>query len=140
MRLLKIVMAILVTASMTLVAEAIAQTQGPPPEGQGPPHPSAQKPAREGEKILEGQVRSIDPSGTEIILTDGTKLVVPPGATLKPGVLTEGATVVASYREQNGSKVLTGLMLTEPSASPPTGPTSPRESPAGPPGSPPKRY
>jgi hypothetical protein len=129
MRMLKIVMAILVTASMTLVAEAIAQTQAPPPEGQRPPHPSAQNPAREGERILEGQVKSIDPSGTEIILPDGTKLVVPPGATLKPGVLTEGATVVASYREQNGNKVLTGLMLTEPSA-PPTGPTSPRESPA----------
>jgi hypothetical protein len=140
MRMLKILMAILVTASMTLVAEAIAQTQAPPPEGQRLPHPSAQTPAREGEKILEGQVRSVDPSGTEITLTDGTKLLVPPGATLKPGVLTEGATVVASYREQNGNKVLTGLVLTEPSASPPTEPRSPRESPAGPPSSSPKRY
>jgi len=48
------------------------------------------------EKRIEGQVRSINPSGTEIILTDGTRLVTPPGAALRPGALAEGSNVIAS--------------------------------------------
>jgi len=31
----------------------------------------------------------------------------PAGAVLKPGVVTEGVLVVASYREENGVKLLT---------------------------------
>ena len=74
------------------------------------------------EKKVEGQVKSVDPSGTEITLADGTKLTTPPRTALKPGVLAEGAIVVASYREENGKKVLTGLALKEtgePSTAPP---------------------
>src|SRR5437867_2054719 len=32
------------------------------------------------EKMLVGQVQSVDQTGTEITLTDGTKLLTPPGA------------------------------------------------------------
>jgi len=35
-----------------------------------------------------------------------TKLVTPPGPALRPGVVTEDMTVVASYREENGAKIL----------------------------------
>ena len=117
MGILKTLAAILVMASVTIAVEAVAQTQAPP-AGQRPP-PSVQLPPGE-DKIIEGEVRSIDPSGREITLTDGTRLITPPGATLKPGVLTEGMKVIASYREHNGNNVLTDLALKEPSASPPT--------------------
>jgi hypothetical protein len=50
-------------------------------------------------------------SRTAITLSDGTKLVTPAGAVLKPGVVTEGMLVVASYREANGTQVLTGLTV-----------------------------
>lgn len=128
----RVLIAILVTASASFAVEAIAQTQAPPPVGQKRPPPGAETPAQGEEKLVEGQVRSIDPSGTEIVLTDGTRLVVPPGATLRPGVLTEGTAVVATYREQNGNKVLTRLALKEPAASPPTAPREPSPAPPGP--------
>jgi hypothetical protein len=127
----RILIATLVTASSVFAVEAIAQMQTPPPAGQRPPPPGAETPVQGGEKLVEGQVKSIDPSGTEIILTDGTRLVVPQGATIRPGVLTEGTTVVARYREQNGSKVLTALALKEPAASPPTAPRQPSPTPPG---------
>ena len=62
----------------------------------------------------------------------GTRLITAPGATLTPGVLTEGMKVIASYREHNGNNVLTELALKEPSASPPTEPRAPGASPDGP--------
>ena len=93
------------------VAAALAQTQLPPPAGRSSPPPGATTPAPESENAVEGRIESIDPSRTAITLSDGTKLVTPAGAVLKPGVVTEGMLVVASYREENGGKVLTGLTV-----------------------------
>jgi hypothetical protein len=138
MGMLKILGAILMMGSVTFVAETMAQTQAPP-AGQRPPPPAAGTPAAK-EKIVQGEVKSVHPEGTEITLTDGTRLVAPPGAALRPGVLAEGMTVIASYREENGEKVLTELAVTEPSASPPTGPRSPGGPSTAPPSDPPKRY
>jgi hypothetical protein len=45
------------------------------------------------------------------MLSDGTKLATPPGSVLRPGVVTAGMVVVASYREENGVKILTGLAV-----------------------------
>ena len=104
MRTLTLLVAIL--ASVTFVAEAVAQTQVPPPAGQSSPPTGAQTPAQGEEKTVEGQVASVDSSRTEVTLTDGTKLVTPLGVAIRPGVLTEGMTVVASYTEENGEKVL----------------------------------
>jgi hypothetical protein len=140
MEIFKLLVAVLVTASGAFIGEAIAQPQAPPPAGQRPPPTGPQTPTRGEEKRVEGQVKSVHPSGTEIMLTDGTRLVTPPGAVLRPGVLAEGATVIASYREENGNKVLTDLELKEPSASPPTGPRTPGGPPAAPPSDSPKRY
>ena len=62
------------------------------------------------EKILVGRVQSVDESGTELTLADGTKLLTPPGGKLNPGALEEGMMVIAMYREQDdGRKVLTIL-------------------------------
>ena len=138
MRMFKMPVAILMTASTVFVTGAIAQTQAPSPTRQRPP--SADRPTQGKEKTVEGEVQSINSSRTEITLTDGTKLVAPRGAALKPGVLSEGAIVIASYIEEDGKKVLTGLEMKEPSASPPSGPRSPSGSSTAPPSQAPQRY
>src|SRR5215467_5870166 len=62
------------------------------------------------EQMLVGRVQSLDESGTELTLADGTKLLTPPGAKLNPGAIEQGMMVVAMYREQDdGRKVLTRL-------------------------------
>lgn len=62
------------------------------------------------EKVIIGEVQNVDVSGTEITLTDGTVLLTPPGAMLRPGAVQQGMQVVAVYREQeNGNKILTRL-------------------------------
>jgi hypothetical protein len=98
-------------APAIFVAAALAQTQLPPPAGRSSPPPGATTPAPESQNAVEGRIENIDPSRTAITLSDGTKLVTPAGAVLKPGVVTEGMLVVASYREENGAKVLTGLTV-----------------------------
>ena len=80
------------------------------------------------ETMLVGRVQSVDSSGTEITLTDGTRLVTPPGARLLPGSVEQGMLVLAVYRErENGDKVLTRLAgeQREPAAE-----TSPKDKPA----------
>jgi hypothetical protein len=76
------------------------------------------------EKRLVGQVQSVDDTGTKITLTDGTKLLTPPGKSIPPGALQEGTMVVAMYREENGDKILTKLSLSQ-SAPAPSTPTEP---------------
>ncbi len=80
--------------------------------------------AQADEKMLVGQVQSVDETGTKITLTDGTKLLTPPGAVIRPGVLQEGTTVVAMYREENGDKILTKISLRQ-SVPAPSTPTEP---------------
>ena len=140
MRVCRMLVAILAAVLVTLVTDAMAQTQAPPPAEQRVPGAGADTPIpRGGEKRIEGQIQSVDPSGTEITLTDGTKLATPPRTALKPGVITVGMGVIASYREENGRKVLTALALKEPAASPPAGPRSPDGSSTTPPSGPPKQ-
>ena len=78
------------------------------------------------ERMLIGRVQKVDESGTELTLVDGTRLLTPPGAMLRPGALEEGMLVVAMYREENGEKILTRLTLGE---SEPTPSATPGESP-----------
>src|SRR6266536_6607939 len=92
-------------APAIFVAAALAQTQLPPPSGRSSPPPGATPPAPESENAVEGPIEKIDASRTAITLSDGTKLVTPAGVVLKPGVVTEGMRVIASYREKNGAKV-----------------------------------
>ncbi len=131
--------AIAVTVSLMSVTEALAQVPSAPPPTQRAPAPGAESPTPGEEKTIEGEVRSVHPSGTELTLTDGTTLSTPPGAAIRPGVLAEGAIVVASYREENGKKILTGLMLKEPATSPPASPGAPGTPRTPPPGESPTR-
>ncbi len=80
--------------------------------GQPSGRDSAQGQEIREENVLVGEVQSVDESGTELTLTDGTKLLTPPGSRLRPGVLGEGMLVIAMYREEeNGNKILTRLSL-----------------------------
>ena len=114
----RVLIAIAVAGAVGLAVETAAQTP-PPPARQKPSTPGAEKPAR-GEQKVEGQIKSIDPSKKEVTLADGTKLMIPAGAKLSPDVK-EGATVVASYKEEAGKKVVTEIEV-QPSASPRTAP------------------
>jgi hypothetical protein len=86
---------------------------------------SALAQAQAEETILVGQVQSVDETGTEITVADGTKLVTPPGSVIRPGALQEGTMVVVMYREENGDKILTRLSLVQSAAAP----SRPSESP-----------
>jgi hypothetical protein len=84
----------------------------------------------QGEKMMMvGRVQSVDETGTEITLTDGTRLLTPPGSIVRPGAFEKGTEVIAMYREENGDKILTNLTLGHIGPAPST----PSESP-------PKRY
>jgi hypothetical protein len=104
-------MFVAILASAIFVAEAAAQSEAPRPGGQSSPPLSGQTPAQRDEQAVEGRIASVDPSRTEITLTDGTKLVTPQGSVFNPGAVTEGMTIVASYKEENGAKVLTGIAV-----------------------------
>ena len=117
MEMLKTLAVILVVAPMILTTGAVAQTRTEDRQADD---------KQTDEKVVEGQVQSIDVSGTAITLTDGTKLLTPAGATLRPGALMEGMMVVASYREENGDKVLTGLAVKDRGRAPATPGDSPR--------------
>jgi hypothetical protein len=67
--------------------------------------------AQAQEKMLVGQVQSVDETGTKITLTDGTKLLTPLGSVIRPRALQEGTRVVAMYLEENGDKIVTRLFL-----------------------------
>jgi Protein of unknown function (DUF1344) len=115
----------------SVATEAAAQSQGAPP--------AREAPAQGDEQVVSGQVKNIHPNGTELTLTDGTRLVAPAGAVIRPGVLSEGMMVIASYRDENGEKVMTNLAVREPSASPPSEPPSGKSAPTTPPADVPKR-
>jgi len=103
----------------------LAQTKGETSEPAPAPE-RGQAPSQGEERMVVGQVQSVDESGTELTLTDGTKLLTPPGSRLRPGVLNEGMLVVAMYREENGGKILTRISLGQ---SAPAGPAAPEDSP-----------
>ena len=88
------------------------------------------------EQMLVGQVQSVDDSGTELTLMDGTKLLTPPGSRLRPGLLNEGMLIVAMYREFNGDKILTRISLGQSEPAPGGREDSPKRSPEDSP----KRY
>lgn len=122
-----VVIAVAVAANFSVAGVSAQSPANQPPAAQTPPSTTADTPTLGAEKRIEGQVKSINPAGTEITLTDGTTLVTPAGATIEPGILSEGSTIVASYREQNGNNVLIELAMREPAASPQTAP-APRPS------------
>ena len=82
--------------------------------------------AQAQEKMLVGQVQSVDETGTKITLADGTKLLTPLGSVIRPRALQQGTTVVAMYREENGDKILTKISLRQSAPVPSTPSESPK--------------
>jgi hypothetical protein len=101
----KMLVAIAVAASANFfVAEALAQRpEASPPKGQRPTPSGVGTPTLGPEKSVEGQVQSVNASGTEITLTDGTTLMTPLGAAIRPGVL-EGFTWLPAIERRTGQK------------------------------------
>src|SRR5262245_11935132 len=116
-----LILAVVVTTSVIFVAEATGQMSAPPAR-QSPSGPEGKSDSGD-EKTVQGQVRSFDAAEKEITLTNGTQLVLPPDAQIRPGVLREGMTVIAHYKEQGGKNVLTALTVVAP-PSPSTTPGS----------------
>jgi len=81
--------------------------------------------AQAEEKMVAGHVQSVDETGTKVTLTDGTRLVTPPGSVVRPEVR-PGTMVVGTYREENGNKILTKLAMGKASQPPSTPSQSPK--------------
>src|SRR5262245_17420840 len=112
--------------SVAFMAEAKAQMQTPPPVRQAPSTQPEGKRDAGVEKMVQGQVSSINASEKEITLTNGTQLVLPLDAQLRPGTLREGMTVIAHYKEEGGKNILTALaVVAPPPSSDPPGASSP---------------
>lgn len=60
---------------------------------------------------IEGQVKSVDPSGRMVTLEDGTKLTIPPTTKVDKNALKPGATVKASFEEKGADKVVTSIQV-----------------------------
>ncbi len=54
----------------------------------------------------QGKIKTVDPAGRIITLTDGTQLTIPATVRLGRTALRPGAEVKASYEEKNGEKVV----------------------------------
>src|SRR4029434_4783807 len=78
--------------------------------------------AQAQEKMLVGQVQSVDETGTKITLTDGSKLLTPLGSVIRPRALQEGTRWVAMSLEEKGDKIVTNLFV-KPSAPAPSTPS-----------------
>ena len=61
--------------------------------------------------VVEGKIKSVDPSGKMVTLDDGTKLTIPPTLTIEKKALQPGTNVKASYEEKSGQKVATSLIV-----------------------------
>jgi hypothetical protein len=66
------------------------------------------------EDVLDGRIKSVDPSGNMVTLDDGTKLMIPPTLTIEKTTLQPGTIVKASYVEENGQKVATSVIVIPP--------------------------
>ena len=83
------------------------------PNSKDQPGPALQKaPAKsamaEGKEV-EGKVKSMDRSGKNVTLENGTKLTIPDSLKSARGALKKGAMIKATFEEKNGEKVATSI-------------------------------
>ncbi len=106
-RIIAVAAAALLAASLGAASPLMAQDKDPPPTPQ-----MEQKPRMEsGVQVIEGKVRGVNPSGTQVILEDGTKLFIPKSVKAPKEALRPGAMVTAQYEEKGGQKVVTSIQL-----------------------------
>jgi hypothetical protein len=96
--------ATVVAGSLVWASGAMAQMQTPPlqvaPGGAAP---------RAVEKQIEGQIKSVDPSGKTLTLADGTEFTIPGTVKVLRTELQPGANVKVAYEEQGGAKIIKHL-------------------------------
>ncbi len=66
-----------------------------------------------GAQQVEGRITALDPAKRMLTLDDGTRLTMSPSVQLPPDIK-KGSIVKASFEEQAGQKVLTGLEVETP--------------------------
>jgi len=62
-------------------------------------------------QTIEGKIMNVDPSGKMVTLYDGTNLMIPTDVKVKRDTLKKGVTVIATYVEQGGQKVVNSIEL-----------------------------
>ena len=60
-------------------------------------------------QTIEGKIMNVDPSGKMVTLYDGTNLMIPTDVKVKRDTLKNGVTVIATYVEQGGQKVVNSI-------------------------------
>lgn len=105
-QLIALAAAALLAASLGAPSDLMAQSKEPATPKM------EQKPKMEsGAQVIEGKVKSVNPSGTEVTLEDGTKLMIPKSVKAPKEALRPGALVMAQYEEKGGQKVVTSIQV-----------------------------
>ena len=80
--------------------------------GQGAPTPA---PGGKGGPIattrVSGTIKSLDPAGRTVLLSDGTRLVIPESVGVNTADLKPGVTVQASVEKKGGQNVVTAIQV-----------------------------
>ncbi len=100
-----ILVALFVAMPIGWVSDIQAQTQ----PGGAPGAPGAGRTME-----IEGKIKAVDPSGSKVLLEDGTQLTIPPTVNVPKAMLKEGATVKASFEEKGGQNVVTSIEVKGP--------------------------
>jgi len=119
-----IITALVLAASVGWPAVTMAQQQQMPPGSPpgAPMTPAEKAPVEKApapgmqkeqgkEHDVQGKIMSVDPSGKEVTLDNGTKLTIPEQIKVNRSALKEGATVQARYKEEGGNKVVTKITV-----------------------------
>ena len=108
-----VIAAIMLAASVGWPTVTMAQQQqrppGAPPEPKTAPSEKPPVPGMQKEQEVQGKIMSVDPSGKEVTLDNGTKLMIPDKVKVNRSALKEGAMVKAAYKEEGGQKVVTRI-------------------------------
>ena len=100
------------TVASTFVVQAPLQPPATQPgtPTQAPARPQA-TPGLGDQKQMEGMIKSVGPSAQNIMLEDGTVLVLPESLAIRRSELKPGAVIRAQYEERDGQKVVTTITV-----------------------------
>lgn len=97
-------LAVLMAASMVTTSMAQSKDQPAPKTEQTP------KADKMGPSVT-GKIKSVDPSGSMVMLEDGTQLTIPKSLKVSKAQLKAGAMILARFEEKGGQKVVTSIEM-----------------------------
>jgi hypothetical protein len=65
-------------------------------------------------ETIEGKIKDVNPTGSQITLDDGTQLTIPNTVRVSREALREGAAVKATYEMTGGQKVVKSIEVKSP--------------------------